>query len=75
MDKKHKTKNKNGKNEQEKNSFREQDHDSFFQKLSKDNILSDGMLSEVDQTDLVNRMLTEASIVPPISYKGKDIKS
>lgn len=34
---------------------------SFFNKLSKDNILSDGMLSQIDETDLVNMIMTEQS--------------
>ncbi|MBF8982939.1 hypothetical protein IZY60_05270 [Lutibacter sp. B2] len=42
---------------------------SFFNKLRNDNILSDGMLSQIDETDLVNMIMTEqsslSSFIPP----------
>lgn len=69
MGKKHKK--KNVKRVQVKNFLHDQDHNSFFERLSQENILSDGMLSEVDQTDLVNRLLEEKSIVPPIPLKDQ----
>lgn len=44
----------------------EQVHDgSFFRKLSNENVMPDGMISAIDETDFVSLLLAEQSAMQP----------
>jgi hypothetical protein len=40
-------------------------NEGFLGKLSQQNIMPDGMMSEIDETDLINLLLAEKSAIQP----------
>ncbi|QXM05214.1 hypothetical protein [Crassaminicella indica] len=43
--------------------------ESFLERLSQENIMPDGMISEIDETDLINLFLAEKSAIQPFISK------
>lgn len=40
-------------------------NDNFLKRLSQGNIMPDGMISEIDETDFINLLLAEKSAIQP----------
>ncbi|QEK13113.1 hypothetical protein FQB35_12725 [Crassaminicella thermophila] len=49
--------------------------ESFLERLRQENVMPDGMISEIDETDFINLLLAEKSAVKPfiVDKKNKDL--
>ncbi|QZY54258.1 hypothetical protein [Crassaminicella profunda] len=63
---KHKKHKKREENKDLDHSFNDE---SFLERLSQENIMPDGMISEIDETDLINLLLAEKSAIKPFISK------
>jgi hypothetical protein len=65
-----KNKRKTHKQKGEDNDFNYSPHnENFLERLSQENIMPDGMISEIDETDLINLLLAEKSAIQPFISK------
>ncbi|MCT4592728.1 MAG: hypothetical protein N4A57_00420 [Anaeromicrobium sp.] len=53
----------------------EEYEEGFFEKASRDNILSDALLTQVTETDVLNMILTEQSFVQPYLHSQDPVKN